>query len=399
MRQVPIGVAVVAILGCATSSLAPPAVERARALADRLLIVDTHIDVPYRLIENYEDVTQATESGDFDYPRAVAGGLDVAFMSIYVPPVKEDDGTATAFAHELIDGVERIAAAAPDRFTMVATTAEARRAAADNRIGLALGMENGAPIAGDLANLERFYARGIRYITLAHGKSNHISDSSYDDARPWGGLSPFGRELVAAMNRTGVMIDVSHLSDEAFYDVLEVTETPVIASHSSLRHFTPGWERNMSDEMVRALAANGGVVQINFGSSFVSEASYRSYLALKGARDAFVDEHDFDPDGPERKAFDAGFRAAIPYTFATLDDVLDHFDRVRDLVGVEHVGIGSDFDGVGDSLPIGLKDVSAYPNLLAGLLERGYSEEQIALIAGGNLVRVWNAVEDYAAKD
>ncbi len=260
-------------------------------------------------------------------------------------------------------------------------------------------MENGSPIEGDLANLRHFYDRGIRYITPAHSLSNHISDSSYDENRLWNGLSEFGVEAIREMNRLGIMIDVSHVSDDAFWQILETTSAPVIASHSSARHFTPGWERNMSDDMIVALAENGGVIQINFGSMFISEKSREYANARMEAGKAYLLEH---ADLPESYLFReypkiyAEEHGPLPY--ATLDDVLDHFDHVRDLVGVDYVGIGSDYDGVGDSLPVGLKDVSQYPNLVEGLLGRGYSEADIRKILGENLLRVWQAVEDQAEK-
>ena len=232
--------------------------DRAEQLAQELLIVDTHIDVPYRLHRSWQDVSETTADGDFDYPRAQAGGLDAPFMSIYIPPKVDAEGGAAALADELIDMVERIVLDAPDKFALATCADDLMAIKTSGRIALPLGMENGGPIDGDFANLRHFHERGIRYVTLAHGKSNHISDSSYDSFKRWQGLSPFGKRLIAEMNRTGMMIDVSHLSDQAFWQVMELSQAPVIATHSSLRHFTPGFERNMSDEMVAALGENGG---------------------------------------------------------------------------------------------------------------------------------------------
>jgi membrane dipeptidase len=258
-------------------------------------------------------------------------------------------------------------------------------------------MENGSPLEDDLANVAYFYERGIRYITLAHSRSNQLSDSSYDDDKRWGGLSDFGIVVVGEMNRLGMMIDVSHLSDDAFRDVLEATRAPVIASHSSARHFTPGWERNMSDEMIQDLAANGGLVMINFGSAFLSEEAWRYGETRGEAYDAWLEENDTEgTDEVRRQFYDQYAQEHGPYPFATLQQTLDHFDHVVQLTSVDHVGIGSDYDGVGDSLPIGLKDVSTYPNLVEGLLSRGYSEGDIRKILGENLLRVWRKVEDIA---
>ena len=197
------------------------------------------------------------------------------------------------------------------------------------------------------------------------------------------------------MNRLGVIVDISHVSDDAFWQVLEITSVPVIASHSSARRFTPGWERNMSDDMIVALAENGGIIHINYGSSFISEESRTWGSTRSDAWQAFLaDSHEESTD-ELRDRFYAQYEAEFgAYPYATLEQVLDHFDHVVDLTGsVDHVGIGSDYDGVGDSLPIGLKDVSTYPNLVRGLLERGYSEDDIRKILGGNLLRVWRQIE------
>lgn len=372
----------------------PDAVE----LSKKYIIADTHIDLPYRLEEQYEDVTQATEKGDFDYPRAVAGGLDAPFMSIYIPASFEQTGGSKALADKLIDSVENITKKAPDKYALAYSTQELESNFAKGLISLPMGMENGSPIEGKIDNLQHFYDRGIRYITLAHSKANHISDSSYDPERPAKGLTAFGKQLVLEMNKMGVMVDVSHISDDAFYQVMEISQVPVIASHSSARHFTPGFERNMSDEMIKLLAKNGGVIQINFGSTFISQVSMDDYNEFKAARADFMLLNKVEQDSEEVKAFSKKYRAEKPFKFASLDDVLDHFEHIIDLVGIDHVGIGSDYDGVGNSLPEGLKDVSAYPNLIKGLIGRGCSEEDVAKILSGNLLRVWKQVEVYAAK-
>ena len=376
----------------------PDLASSANMIAQKYMLVDTHVDVPYRLEDKWEDVTVATEGGDFDYPRARKGGLNVPFMSIYTPAEAEAEGDSFAIANLLIDRVEALVGRAPDKFALVKTSEQAESAMKLGLMGLAMGMENGSPLDGDLGNVAFFKQRGISYITLTHGLSNHISDSSYDDEHQWNGLSPFGKEVVAEMNRQGIMIDISHVSDDAFWQVLELSAVPVIASHSSARHFTPGWERNMSDEMIRALADKGGVIQINFGSSFLTEEAMNWYEEMDTARDAYLAEHGLAEDSEEASAFGDNYRIEHPLPFATMDQVVAHFQHVIDMVGVEHVGIGSDFDGVGDSLPLGLKDVSDYPNLIEALLQQEYSVEDIAAIMGGNLMRVWRATEAYAAK-
>ena len=370
-------------------------VRTATQIAQQTIIVDGHIDVPYRVKEKWVDVTKATEGGDFDYPRAVEGGLNAPFMSIYVPASLDNSPKSTQLAHELIDSVEAIVARAPDKFAIATSVAEVKSQFSAGLISLPMGMENGSPIQGDLSNLELFHQRGIRYITLAHSQSNHISDSSYDLRRQWKGLSPFGKTLVTEMNNIGVMVDISHVSDAAFYQVLEITQVPAIASHSSLRKFTPNFERNMDDEMLTALAENGGVIMINFGSGFVSPVARQWRDRLAAEQKAL--ELEFGEDSEQAISFGKRYRTDNPYPFSTLKMVLDHIDHVVDLVGIDYVGIGSDYDGVGDSLPEGLKDVSTFPALIQGLLDRGYSEIDIEKILSGNLLRVWQATEDYAA--
>lgn len=362
------------------------------------ILIDTHIDVPARIHRAWEDVSMATAGGDYDYPRAVIGGLNAPFMSIYTPASLEQEGRSKEVADQLINLVNRIARESPDKYAIALSPDDVEEHFAQGIISLPMGMENGSPIEGDLQNLEYFYDRGIRYITLAHSLSNHISDSSYDDNKQWGGLSEFGIEVVKAMNRLGIMVDISHVSDEAFWDVMETTAAPAIASHSSARHFTPGWERNINDDMIVRLAENGGVVMINFGSAFLTKAANDFNTARGDAFDAHREANGIEASREARVSFNAQYAQTHgPYPYATLDDALDHFDHVVNLTGIDHVGIGSDYDGVGDSLPTGLKDVSSYPNLVEGLLRRGYGEEDIRKILGGNLLRVWRDVESVAA--
>ena len=253
--------------------------EKAIQLAKDNILIDTHIDVPYRIHNKWDDVSKATERGDFDYPRAIEGGLNAPFMSIYIPAHLEFEGKGKSYelANQLIDMMEALAYRAPDKFAIADSVADVEQQFKNGVMSLAMGMENGSPIEGELKNLHHFYERGVRYITLAHSQSNHISDSSYDIRRKWKGLSPFGKELVQEMNNVGMLIDVSHISDDAFYQVMDISNVPVIASHSSLRKYTPGFERNMDDDMLLALKKNGGVIQINFGSSFVTNQANTWY--------------------------------------------------------------------------------------------------------------------------
>ncbi len=371
----------------------------ARRIADSSIIVDTHIDVPMQLLKKGGDISIAIEGRDFDYPRAVAGGLNAAFMSIYTDPELETEGRSREVAEQLIDLVERVTSKSPDKFAIATSPGDIRRHFAAGLISLPMGMENGSPIEGDLANIGHFYDRGIRYITLAHSLSNHISDSSYDENRQWHGLSEFGVEVVREMNRLGIMVDISHVTDEAFWQVMDITAVPAIASHSSARYFTPEFERNMNDEMIKRLADNGGVVQINFGSSFVTSDARTYSSELSDLRDVYKTDHPDASSAEVEAAVDPLFKKEHgPFPYADTADVLDHIDHVVALTSIDNVGIGSDFDGVGDTLPTGLKDVSSYPKLIEGLLERGYSETDIRKILGENILRVWSEVEAFATQ-
>ena len=400
VRLTGLAVAAFTLMACSiTEQIAEESpAQRAQRLARTSIIVDTHVDVPYRRHRDPADISQRVKRGDFDYPRAVAGGLNAPFMSIYTAASLEAEGGSKKLAEQLIDLVESYEKQWPHKFAIARSPADVRAHFEQGLISLPMGMENGSPIEGKLSNIQYFFDQGIRYITLAHSLSNHLSDSSYDEERKWNGLSEFGKQAVAEMNRLGIMIDVSHLSDDAFWQVIELSKAPIIASHSSARHFTPGMERNMSDEMIRALTDNGGVIQINFGSYFLTQEAREYSDARWAAGKEYQAEHPDFTDSDLWTRYPAIYAAENgPYPYASLDVLLDHFDHAVQIAGIDHVGIGSDFDGVGDSLPDGVKDVSGYPNLIRGLLERGYSEEDIRKILGENLLRVWQQVENYAA--
>ena len=370
--------------------------KQAYELAHKFIITDGHIDVPWRLNDGYEDLSIRTETGDFDYIRAKEGGLDAPFMSIYVPSSYQETGGAKEKADSLIELVHRIANDHPDKFEVAFSVADVNRIFGDGKIALPMGMENGAPILDDLNNVQYFYDRGIRYITLTHAKDNLICDSSYDTTGTWNGLSPFGRKVVKEMNRVGIMVDISHVTDEVINQVMDMTDVPVIASHSSCRYFTPGWERNMGDAEIKRLKDNGGVIQINYGSSFVTQASQDKRKANGEKIEAYAKENGLEENDETFIAYAKKVNEENPM-YADITEVVDHIDHVVKLAGIDHVGIGSDYDGVGDSLPYGLKDVASYPNLIFHLLKRGYSEEDIEKICYKNIWRVWSAVEMAAA--
>ncbi|THH39762.1 dipeptidase [Neolewinella litorea] len=373
----------------------------ADSLAHAYIIVDGHVDLPYRLkVRNFRleremlGIPIETDEGDFDYVRAVEGGLDAPFMSIYIPSgLQEEPGASPALADSLIDMVNGIIDAHPDKFARALSPDDVERNFRNGLISLPLGMENGSPIEDDLDRVQAYYDKGIRYITLTHAKDNLISDSSYDTTGTNGGLSPFGEEVVREMNRVGIMVDVSHISDSAFWDIMEITDVPVIASHSSVRHFTPDFERNMNDEMIKRLGENGGVIQINFGSTFLDGALRSRQDSLRQVYSGLLAERNLENGSEAAEALADSFQLENPTLYSDVEMVADHIDRVVELAGIDHVGLGSDYDGVGDSLPTGLKDVADYPNLVYTLLKRGYTDEDIQKILSGNVLRVWRAVE------
>lgn len=378
--------------------------EQANTLAHQFILTDGHVDLPYRLkVKNFRltkeflGIPIATDEGDFDYERAKAGGLDAPFMSIYIPSSYQESGGAKEFADSLINMVSGIADAHPTNFAIATSPEEVKSHFAKGLISLPMGMENGAPIENDLGNVKYFHERGIRYITLTHATDNQICDSSYDTTGTWGGLSDFGREVVLEMNRVGIMVDISHVSDQTFYQVMEISKAPAIASHSSCRKFTPGFERNMDDDMIKLLGEKGGVIQINFGSTFLDGTIAQQRDSLRELLRAQLSDVGLTYTDEAAKPIIEAFQKEHPALYSDVKMVADHIDHVVALAGIDHVGIGSDFDGVGDSLPTGLKDVSQYPNLIYELLKRGYSEEEIEKICSGNVFRVWSEVEKVAA--
>ncbi len=369
---------------------------RAGELSKQFIILDGHVDLPYRMREfgGLIDVSNQTEEGDFDFVRAKKGGLDAPFMSIYIPSSYQETGGAKELADSLIDMVENITTLYPDKFALASSSSDISENFSKGLISLPMGMENGAPIGSDIENVKYFHMRGIRYITLTHAKDNLICDSSYDTTRTWNGLSDFGKKVVAEMNNVGIIIDISHVSDSTFYQVMGITNSPVIASHSSCRHFTPGFERNMSDDMIKKLGENGGVIQINFGTSFLDGDLVKKNNERETQIETILQEKGIDPGSSEAEAEILSFSEENPKFYSDVSKVADHIDHVVKIAGIDHVGIGSDYDGVGDSLPTGLKDVSGFPNLISELLRRGYSEEDIEKICSKNVLRVWQEVEE-----
>jgi membrane dipeptidase len=373
--------------------------KHAMDLAQKYIIVDGHVDLPYRLKvtnfrleKEYLGIPYETNTGDFDYIRAKKGGLNAPFMSIYIPSKLQIDGGAKELADSLINMVEYITNNQTQYFAMATSPKDVKRAKKNGKIALPMGMENGAPVENDLSLISYFKNRGISYITLTHAKDNKICDSSYDTTRTWRGLSPYGYKVLDEMQKNGIMVDISHVSDSTFYQTLRYVKVPVIASHSSCRKFTPGFERNMSDDMIRMMKTNGGVVMVNFGSSFLDGSIDFYNDSLRTVYQNLLVEKGIKEDSEEGKLFKENFQKQYPKLYSDVEKVADHIDHIVALAGVNQVGFGSDYDGVGDSLPKGLKDVSDYPNLIYVLLKRGYSDSDIEKMCSGNLFRVWKKV-------
>lgn len=366
--------------------------ERAQQIHDRAVIVDTHVDTPLMMSGRGLDIGVRNDFGRVDLPRMVEGGLDAIFLAVFVSN-ELDDRNPSRKALETIDVIHRQVGRYPELAEMAFSSDDIRRIEESGRRAVLIGMENGGPVEGSLALLRTYYRLGVRYITLTHNSSNHICDSSTGEPK-WEGLSPFGIEMVGEMNRLGMMIDVSHISDAAFYDVVEHSAAPVIASHSGVRALCDV-PRNLSDEMLKKLAENGGVIQIVFYSGFLdkdyAEESERVRKELEPEFERLRKETGDDREAFYRKAFPLWEKHAPPAPEASV--LIDHIDHAVKIAGIDHVGIGSDFDGAG-SFPVGIEDSSDYQLITRHLLKRGYREEDIVRILGENLLRVMEEVEN-----
>ena len=371
---------------------------RAKQLHDRAIVIDSHDDTTQRLLyEKGFDIAARHADGNIDIPRMREGGLDALFFSIWMP--SEVTGPpAVRRALDLIDSVREAVRKHPNDLVLATTAADIRKAAADHKIAALMGMEGGHMIDNDLAVLRQYATLGVRYLTLTHFKNNDWADSSTDKPAH-NGLTPFGKDVVRELNRLGVMVDISHVADKTFHDALEITSAPVIASHSSCRAIDQH-PRNMTDDMLRALAKNGGVVQINYEISFLSE-EYRTAKKpadVQAQLDAVAKKcagNEACSTSEEAKVLRAAMQAGkLPKV--TWEKIVEHIDRAVKVAGVDHVGLGSDFDGA--TMPLGMDDASQLPRLTDALLKKGYSEQDVEKILGGNLLRVMEAVERVAKR-
>jgi len=371
----------------------------ARRILERTPLIDGHNDLPWALRQQHGndpyavDLTtnlDASTALHTDIPRLRAGGVGGQFWSVYVPASLEPVEAAKA-TFEQIDTVKRLVAAHPDVFELATTADDIERIHASGKIASLIGMEGGYSIDDSLGLLREFYDAGSRYMTLTHSKTTTWADSA-TDAPKWGGLSPFGEEVVREMNRIGMMVDLSHVSEETMLDAMRVSDAPVIFSHSSARAVTDH-PRNVPDAVLRQMADDGGVVMVTFVPGFVNAAEGEWTKAVTAeAQRLGVDLSGAAEPPAEIKAW----VEANPRPVATLQNVVDHIQHVRDVAGIDHVGLGGDFDGVG-SLPEGVDGVDAYPRILAALMANGWSEADIRKLAGENVLRVMRAVEAVAA--
>ncbi|MGE0131002.1 MAG: dipeptidase [Blastocatellales bacterium] len=349
--------------------------ERAAKLHREAIVVDTHNDVTSPMTDEGFDLGARDTSGKIqtDIPRMKEGGLDAEFFAIYVASKYAKEGGAARRAMDMIDGVYEQARRHPGSLEMAFTTEDIRRLHKSGKTAALMGIEGGHAIEDSLSALRQFYKLGVRYMTLTHTNTNNWADSGGGIGNPaekrHGGLSDFGREVVREMNRTGMMVDISHVADDTFWDVIETTQAPVIASHSSCRALT-NVPRNMTDDMLKALAKNRGVVMINFYNGFINTEYAKPGMPAP----------------------------AKPADKATMDMLMQHFEHAIKVAGIDHVGIGSDFDGVDGLLPGGMEDVTKLPTITYELLKRGYSDADVKKVLGENLLRVMSEVESVAKK-
>ena len=390
----------------AGNTLAKVPEKRVTEIHQKVLTVDTHCDTPMAMLDDNFDigVKNSPPQSRVDFPRMKEGGLDAMFFAAFTSQrerTAENTENAYKTANRMIDATY----AACNKYSNLAEVAtkssDAARIEKNGKRAIYIGMENGFPVGTDINRVKEFYNRGVRYITLCHSSNNDICDSSTDKKGPeHNGLSDFGVQVVQEMNKLGMMIDVSHISDKSFYNVIKMSKAPVIASHSSVRAIARH-NRNMTDDMIKTLAKNGGVIQICLLDDYIKDPDTSTvyYQKRKELNQVFDTKYDSMTD-EEKKVLRNEWKILkekYPKTLPTVADCVDHIDYVKNLVGIDYVGIGSDFDG-GGGLD-GCADVSEFPNITAEMLERGYTEEEIRKVWGGNFFRVFNAVEKMAKHD
>jgi membrane dipeptidase len=374
---------------------------RARAIHDSAIVVDTHADTPQRFLDENFDIgsTDSKDNGHISLNKARAGNLGAEFFSIWVDP-ETKQGHFAKHTLDLIDSVYEQAARHPDRMMMAFSVEDIERAHKQKKLAALMGIEGGHSIENDIHLLRDFYRLGVRYMTLSWSNTNEWADSSgdIDDSKiqHHNGLTDFGKQVVLEMNRLGMMVDISHVADKTFWDAIAVTKAPVIASHSSARALT-NHPRNMTDDMLRAVAKNGGVVQVNFFSGFDDQKYLDAFTAQAKDRNAAVAQYAADKKAGQPVSYIDEDRisrewiAKIPRP--PLKSLIDNIDHIAKIAGVDHVGLGSDFDGVSGATPEGIDSAADLPKITQALLDRGYSAGDIHKILGGNILRVFKEVE------
>jgi membrane dipeptidase len=394
----------IVLTGCGTSTLLRDRAEEAAALHRTMVTIDTHDDTPLAIVRKGIDVGMrhdpAQDEVKVDFPRMKEGGLDAAFFIAWIPQgprTAEGNRKADSAVTAIIDTIHAVVARNTGAAALALTSADAARIKAEGKSAVYIGVENGYAIGDSLALIKKFYRLGARYMTLCHTKNDDICDSSSDpDTVRSNGLSAFGKSVVGAMNDIGMIVDVSHISDKSFYDVIAVSKTPVVATHSNARAVCPH-DRNMTDDMITTLAKHGGVIQVSFVSEFVKlpVGNPGRDSAMNVLRQKYA--HFDHPDSAQQRAMRRERRELerrFPQVLPTVADLVGHIDHIVKIAGIDHVGIGSDFDGGGEIL--GCSDVSMMKNITAELLTRGYSHEDCAKIWGGNFLRVFRQVEEFA---
>jgi membrane dipeptidase len=383
----------------AVSSQSQPISQKARDLHFNSIVIDTHDDTTQRLLDPKFDLGVRYTDGSVDIPRMREGGLDAIFFSIYIPG-SITGPRAVERALEQMEAVRRQIALHPNDLALATTAAEVRSAFAAHKIAVLMGVEGGHMINDDLKNVDKFAALGVRYMTLTHMLNTDWADSSTDKPAH-NGLTDFGKQVVVEMNRVGMMVDVSHIADKTFYDVIATSQAPVIASHSSCRALDDA-PRNMTDDMIKVLAAKGGVIQINYHVGFLSQEFRDAEKAapdLGKAIEAESKKRCGDQEACQLIEADKILRqyvaqGKLPHVYWT--KIIDHIDHAVRLVGADHVGLGSDFDGA--DMPYGMEDATHLPQITNALLEKGYSESDIQKILGGNTLRLMQDVEATSKK-
>ncbi len=389
-------------VACAAPISAQTVSKKAQEIQNSAIVIDTHADTPQRFLDENYDIasTDPKDHGHISLDKAKAGNLGAEFFSIWVDP-DTNRGHFARHTLDLIDSVYEQAAHHPDRMMMAFSVADIEHAHRQHKLAALLGIEGGHSIENDIRLLRDFYRLGVRYMTLSWSNTNEWADSSGDINDPkiehHNGLTEGGKQIVQEMNRLGMLVDISHVADKTFYDAIAISKAPLIASHSSARALT-NHPRNMTDDMLRAVAKNGGVVQVNFYSAFIDENYRKAAEAQAKDRDAAVKAYTdkmkadgktvsyIDEDRIERE-----WTAKIPRP--PLSSLIDHIDHIAKVAGIDHVGLGSDFDGVNGATPTGLDSAADLPKITQALLDRGYSATDIRKILGGNILRVFRQAE------